>query len=261
MSIYSCQSVHVYAGERQNSKFLGLIAPWNYETNFIEGTLGKSSDMEDVTIFFPRNEIIESFEILIEDDAQILPPTEYKYPKPIIYYGSSITEGGISCNPANAYNAIISRHLDVDYINLGFSGNAKGEIPMAEFINTLDFSILVYDYDHNAPTAEHLKNTHEPFFKKIREKHKDTPIIMLTRPYANYGEDEKARREIIKTTYENALKQGDENVYFIDGEEYFKDFSDKELCFVDTIHPNDLGFHKMAQVIEPVVKEVLEKCK
>ena len=259
MSIYSCQSFHAYEGSKQNSKFLGLMPPYNYESLEFERILHRDGKMDDILIFLPRNEILENVEILLDDDAEILPPTEYKYSKPIVYYGSSITEGGISCNPANSYNAIISRHLDTDYINLGFSGNAKGEIPMAEFINTLDFSVFVYDYDHNAPTVEHLKNTHEPFFKKIREANPTVPVIMLTRPYANYGKDELARKEIVKATYENAIKNGDKNVYFIDGEDYFRGFKDKELCFIDTIHPNDLGFHKMAEVIEPIIKDVLEK--
>lgn len=258
MSIYSCQSAFVFEGSKQNSKYLGLISPYNYESLEFERTLNRSGEMDDILILLPRNEIIESVEVLIEDNAQLLPPTEYKYSKPILYYGSSITEGGISCNPSNAYNAIISRHLDVDYINFGFSGNAKGELAMADYINTLDFSIFVYDYDHNAPTAEHLKATHEPFFKRIREKHPSVPVVMLTRPYANYGEDEYARKEIVKATYENAIKNGDKNVYFIDGEDYFKDFCDKELCFIDTIHPNDLGFYRMAQVVEPVIKGILE---
>lgn len=258
MSIYSCQSAFVFAGDRQTSKFLGLISPYNYESLEFEHTLTKNDKMEDVLILLPRNEIIENMEIFIDDNAQILPPTEYKYSNPILYYGSSITEGGISCNLSNAYNAIISRHLDVDYINLGFSGNAKGELAMADYINTLDFSIFVYDYDHNAPTVEHLKATHEIFFKRIREKHPYVPVIMMTRPCANYSDDEYARREIVRTTYDNAIKNGDKNVYFIDGELFFKDFCDKELCFIDTIHPNDLGFHKMAQVIEPVIKGILE---
>lgn len=258
MSIYSSQSFHVFVGEKQSSRFLGLMPPYNYESLEFERTLKKNGVMEDVLILLPRNEIIENVEILLDDDAEILPPTEYKYSKPILYYGSSITEGGISCNPSNAYNAIISRHLDVDYVNLGFSGNAKGEIPMAEFINTLDFSIFVYDYDHNAPTAQHLRETHEKFFKKIRENHPTVPIIMMSRPYANYGTDEKERKEIIKTTYENAISDGDKNVYFIDGELFFESFKDKELCFIDTVHPNDLGFHKMAEVIEPLIKKLLE---
>ncbi len=258
MAIYSCQSAFVYAGDRQNSTFLGLVSPKNYDQLEFEKTLTKSNEMEDVLILLPRNEIIENVEVSIDDEASITPPTEYKYSKPILYYGSSITEGGISCNLSNAYNAIISRHLDVDYINLGFSGNAKGELAMADFINTLDFSIFVYDYDHNAPTCEHLKNTHEAFFKRIRKEHPLVPVIMLTRPYANYGKDEISRKEVVRATYENARAGGDKNVYFIDGEDYFKDFCDKELCFIDTIHPNDLGFHKMAEVIEPVIKGILE---
>jgi hypothetical protein len=59
-------------------------------------------------------------------------------------------------------------------------------------------------------------------------------------------------------TYQNALKAGDENVYFIDGEVFFGEY-DRELCTVDRIHPNDLGFYRMAQVIEPVIKSILDK--
>ena len=258
MSIYSCQSAFVFAGERQSSRFLGLANVKSYECKVFENTFNKGEGMEDVTIFLPRNEIIKNVWIYIEDDADIEPPTPYKFSKPMLFYGSSITEGGIACNVCNGYNAIISRHLDADYYNLGFSGNAKGELEMADFINTIDMSVFIYDYDHNAPTAEHLEMTHEMFFKRIRQKNPTLPVLMMSRPYAVYGEDEKRRRDIIKKTYENALSAGDRNVYFIDGEEYFKNDPDRQLCFIDTIHPNDLGFFKMASVIEPVIKKILE---
>ena len=259
MSIYSCQSAFVFAGERQSSRYLGLAAPRNYDTREAYATFYKGEGMEDIIVFLPRNEIIESVNILIEDDATLSAPTPYKYSKPILYYGSSITEGGIACNVSNGYNAIISRHLDADYINLGFSGSAKGELAMADYINTIDFSIFVYDYDHNAPTVEHLAATHEPFFKRIREVHPDVPVLMLTRPHAEYGEDERARREVVRATYDNAVRAGDKNVYFIDGETYFSDFDDRQLCFIDTVHPNDLGFYLMANKIEPVIRQILLK--
>ena len=258
MAIYSCQSVSVFVGEKTSSRFLGIACPRDYNTKEIYGTFNKSDKMEDVTILLPRNEIIDTVDIEIEDGAEMEAPTPYKHEKPILYYGSSITEGGISCNMANAYNAIISRHLDTDYINLGFSGNAKGELEMADYINTIDFSIFVYDYDHNAPTVEYLWKTHEPFFKRIREKHPDTPVVMMTRPCAVYGEDERARREAVLNTYNNAMAAGDENVYFIDGETFFGSCPDKELCLIDTVHPNDYGFHLMAQKIEPVIKMLLK---
>ncbi len=259
MSIYACQSAYVFVGERPTSRYLGLVNAYNYEAKVCEKTFTKGDKMEDVTIFLPRNEIIKNVWVYIEDDASIEPPTPYKFSKPMLFYGSSITEGGIACNVCNGYNAMISRHLDADYYNLGFSGNAKGELEIADFINTIDISVFVYDYDHNAPTVEHLRATHEPFFKRIRQKQPDLPIVMMTRPCANYGDDELARKEVVRTTYENAIKNGDKNVYFIDGEDFFKNDPDKELCFIDTIHPNDLGFFKMAQVIEPVIKKILEK--
>lgn len=259
MSIYACQSAFVFLGERVNSKFLGIVNPSSYEAKEFEKVFEKSSELEQITVFLPRNEIIKDVFVEIDDGADFLPPDEYKYSKPALFYGSSITEMGICSNPGASYNAIISRHLDLDYYNFGFSGNCKGELEMADYINTLDVSILIYDYDHNAPNAAHLEKTHEGFFKRIREKRPDLPVVMMTRPFAHYGQDEKKRREIIKTTYENAIKSGDKNVYFIDGEDFFKDFPDPDLCFIDTVHPTDLGFYLMAKRVEPVIKSILEK--
>lgn len=257
LSIYSCQSAHVYLGERRKSKFLGLVNAPNYETKEFEKTFQKPEGMDEITVWLPRNEIISSVEIEIPDGYRIEEPTPYKYSLPALYYGSSITEEAAAANQCASYNALILRHLDLDYYNFGFSGSCKGELAMADYINTLDFSIFVYDYDHNAPTVEHLKETHEKFFKRIRENKPSVPVIMITRPTATFDDDACARREVVKATYENALKNGDENVYFIDGEEFFKDFPDKEVCFTDTIHPTDLGFYKMAEVIEPVIKKAL----
>ena len=100
--------------------------------------------------------------------------------------------------------------------------------------------------------------THEPFFKVIREQNPDLPIVMMTRPAITYSKDHRERRDVVRETYESALRAGDKNVYFIDGETLFGD-TDRELCTVDLIHPNDLGFAKMASVVEPVIKQILEK--
>ena len=55
---------------------------------------------------------------------------------------------------------IISKQNNVDYINLGFSGNCKAEKAMAEYISKLDMSVFVFDYDYNAETVEELKANH-----------------------------------------------------------------------------------------------------
>jgi lysophospholipase L1-like esterase len=116
---------------------------------------------------------------------------------------------------------------------------------------------LVYDYDYNARCAEYLNTTHEPFFKKIREAHPSLPVIILSAPYNAKDGDDRTRRDIIKATYDNAIANGDKNVYFIDGGSIFEgEFSD--ACTVDTIHPNDLGFSRIASKLLPVLKNALK---
>lgn len=255
MSIFACQSAIVMVGDRQNSVFAGLVNPPDYKTKVFKNTVKKSSNMEDVTIWLMRNEEIENVEITIPDDALVEEPTPYKYGK-ALYYGSSITEGGCCSNITNAYNAFLSRWLDLDYYNFGFSGNAKGELEIANYINTIDMSIFIMDYDHNAPTVQHLKQTHEPFYQRIRVQNPDIPILLLTRPNFAHTEDAKDRRMVIEQTYKNAVRSGDKNIYYIDGETFFAG-EDGQLCTVDMTHPNDLGMYRMAKTILPVMKKML----
>ena len=257
MSLYSAQSLNVMIGDRQNAYYAGFACPSSYTEMEFEKTFRKSAEMEEITIWLPRNEEIADLTVTVEDDALVEAPTPYTYP-PMLYYGSSITEGACASRVTNAYNAIISRHLDVDYYNFGFSGRARGEIEMADLIADIPLSMFVLDYDHNAPNPEHLRQTHEPFFQRIREKNPDLPILMLTKPDCDYDTRADERRAIIRATYEHAVAAGDKNVYFIDGQRYFGD-TDRELCTVDRVHPNDVGHFRMAALIEPLVKEILER--
>ena len=256
MSIYSAQSARVTLGTGKNLRDIGIVNPPNYETLAFEQSFTKSAEMEQVTVWFPRNEPIETIEISVEDSAAVAEPLPLRYEKPVVFYGSSITEGGCSCNTTCAYNAILSQWLDFEYYNLGFSGNAKGEPEMAEFISTLDMGAFVFDYDHNAPTPEHLQATHQPFFQKIRQAHPTLPILIMSRPAQIYTEEMIARRSVIKATYEAALAAGDRNVYFLDGETFYTD-RDRHLCSIDDCHPNDLGFYRMATAIRPVLEQML----
>lgn len=209
----------------------------------------------ELTLNFPRYCTVKELYIGLADGASVLPPEPHKYEKPIIYYGSSITQGGCASRPGNGYQNIISRRLDCNYINLGFSGNAKGEPAIYDYIKDLDMSIFVYDYDHNAPTIEHLRKTHEPMFKAIRKARLDLPIVMMSRPQFILTEAEKERFEIIRTTYQNAVDAGDKNVYFIPGSELMKYAGNDGT--VDNCHPNDLGFHSMARVLGDLLEQLL----
>ena len=145
----------------------------------------------------------------------------------------------------------------MDYINLGFGGLAKGEETMANYIASIEnMSAFVMDYDHNAPTPEHLLETHERMYKIVRKAHPSIPIIMISCPRVKMNDNWTRRRDIIKKTYENALENGDTNVSFIDGSHIFDEIGNDYS--IDGTHPTDLGFLFMAKAIAPVLREVLK---
>lgn len=208
----------------------------------------------EITINFPLFAEVKELYIGLQEGAVIKEASPYKNAKQIVYYGSSVTQGGCASRPGMTYEAIVSREFDYDYVNLGFSGNAKAEDEIADYIKNLDMSIFVYDYDYNAPSVEHLKNTHEKMFKTIREKQPHLPIIIMSRPKYFLNEEEVIKRRIIESTYLSAVSAGDKNVYFIGGEKL------TELCkdtgTVDGVHPSDFGFVSMAKAVAEVLVNI-----
>ncbi len=217
----------------------------------------KKTELTAYTIYFPLYNRVKRIDIGLAPDSIVSEGADFFLDKPIVYYGSSITQGGCASRPGNAYPALITHKTNIDHTNLGFSGACVAEPEMADYIASLPMCAFVYDYDYNANSAEYLKSTHEPFFKRIRDANPSLPVIMLSAPYNAREEDDRTRRDIIKATYDNAVAMGDENVYFIDGGRIFEgEFSD--ACTVDTIHPNDLGFSRMASKLLPVLKKALK---
>lgn len=235
--------------------------PYDMDGGFESKGEFDDTSMRDIQINFPLYSSICSLYIGLDEGAVIEPADEYRFKKPVVYYGSSITQGGCASRPGTSYEAIISRMLDCDYINLGFSGNGKAEKEIAEYIASLDMSVFVYDYDHNATTVEYLKETHEPMFKIIREKNPELPIVMVSRPDVGTTETAKAltekRKAVIQETYYNAIQNGDTNVYFIDGSRFYDAFGANEIASVDGCHPNDIGFMCMAKGISEVLEKIL----
>ena len=234
-----------------------FVPPISVEDSF-EGVIDfEDEKMHDVTINLPTYSGVSEIYIGLSENAKILESEPYKNKKPIVYYGSSITQGGCASRPGNSYQAIIERRNNLDYINLGFSGSAKAEDEMIDYIKNLDMEIFVYDYDHNAPTVEYLENTHKKMFDKIREKHPTLPIIMMTKPKYEQTEYAVKFKNVIQKTYDEAIKNGDKNVYLLDGQELMK--IAKYDGTVDGCHPNDLGFFSMAKAVGDVIEKILNK--
>ena len=233
--------------------------PENFNKGFEAVHTFPDARERELLIHFPLYNDVVSVELGLCNGATLSGGEKYRYGTPVVYYGSSITQGGCASRPGNSYQAIISRRYDCDYVNLGFSGSARGEQIMASYIASLSMSVFVMDYDHNTPDPEYLSRTHEPFFRTIREKHPDLPVIFISAP--DFDADPLAyalRRDVVYNTYLNALKSGDRNVAFIDGASLFAG-ENRDACTVDSCHPNDLGFLRMADRIGEAVGRFLKE--
>ncbi len=242
----------LYAG----SKHINTFRPaFDVSTEMSGEVELKGGEIKEYTLNFPLYSTVREVYIILDKDAQLLPPDPYKYEKPVLFYGSSITQGGCASRPGTSYESILSRKYNFNFINLGFSGNAKGEDEIADYMANTDMSVFVLDYDHNAPTAEHLLATHSKVFKAVRETHPNIPIICVTRPVSE-PEEYATRREIVVGTVNSAKAGGDQNVFFVDMRDYLDKQGILEECSVDLCHPNDLGFYFMAKAFEDIFNQI-----
>lgn len=244
-------------GERES--FRASFIPPNDLTDGYESRIDIGERrMREITVNMPLYSDITDIEIGLSEGAVLLAPEPFRAPLPIVYYGNSITQGACASKPGNSFAAYAARMVNCDQVNLGFSGSGCGEIPIAEYIASLEMQIFVCDYDHNSPSPEHLAETHERLFKIFRAKQPKTPVVFLSRTsFKASPEYIASMRDIVKRTFDNARAAGDENVYFIDGGQIYGDLRGEAT--VECTHPNDVGHILIGRALAPLLEDILSR--
>jgi len=210
----------------------------------------------EITLYLPIYAPAKVIGIGLDEGATVEKPRRFSNSKPVVYYGTSITQGGCASRAGMTYQAIIGRQLNLDHVNLGFSGNGKGEPVMAGLTAEIDASLFVLDFSQNNPNLESLKEVYEPFLKTVRNKHPNTPIIAIT-PIANAANSPRNEqyRQHIREVVNRHITAGDKKLTLVEG---YSLLSPNQLDgLVDGGHPNDLGFQWMADGLAPVIARVL----
>lgn len=214
----------------------------------------------EITLYLPLYAPVKVMGIGVDADAEIQPPRPFALNKPIVFYGTSITQGGCASRSGMSYEAILGRLLNVDFINLGFSGNGIGEPEMAYIVASLDPAVFVLDFAHNNPTIESLKQAYDPFIATIRRKHPETPIILLTPIYDAHLESWAPRpildemRTIIRQVAAQRIAAGDKNLQLVEGTDLLGPSQGDSL--VDGAHPNDLGHKAIAEGLAARISKI-----
>ncbi|MFZ8960452.1 MAG: SGNH/GDSL hydrolase family protein [Flavobacteriaceae bacterium] len=209
-------------------------------------------EMREFKIFLPLYDGIKNIEIGIDSTSNIIKPTKNKR-KPIIFYGTSITQGGCASRPGMAHTNIISRKLDIDVVNFGFSGNGRMEQPIAEIISSVEPSLYIIECMPNMIKPELITERTIPLVNTIREKNPNTPIIFvdlfkspITILNIKAKSENIAMDNALKAEFEKMIKNGYKNIYLIETPKLAD--SDHEGT-VDGIHFTDLGFLRYADFL------------
>lgn len=248
----------LYVKKNDEFEFVRCLYPaLEDETLDMECVISGDDEINEYELYLPLFSTIRDFDIGVLNGS-IIEKTNIATPrKKLLVYGSSISQGGCASRPGITYAAIVARKMDFELFNCAFSGNCRGELAIADEFIKKDFDCFIYEYDHNAPNAEHLRKTHKPFFDRIRSVKKDVPIIILSRPEFNdiVPDEWVERNQIVMDTYNSAVADGDKNVYYIDLCSVFDGYTRADLS-TDRVHPQDYGIGIISEKICSVMNEI-----
>jgi lysophospholipase L1-like esterase len=235
--------------------------PKDFPTNEVRLVTTLKPIDREYMLYLPLYNGVESVEIGVSPTS-VFTAAPVRQQKSIVFYGTSILQGGCASRPGMAYPAIVGRALDWPTINLGFSGNAWSEPELAHLLAQLDPAAYVLDPLPNM-TDVMVRERIEPFVKVLRESHPKTPIVLVENlefPGAMFVDARYDRytksNAALKSAYNNLKKSGVRNLYYLPAKDLIG--SDGEGT-VDGTHPTDLGFERMAEKVTPILRKSLHR--
>ncbi len=216
-------------------------------------------DMEYM-LYLPLYDGLKSLEIGVTPESEIKSPmvNSPQTGNPVVFYGTSITQGGCATRAGMSYTNILSRMLDREIVNLGFSGNGQLDLEIAEAMATIQASCFVMDCLPNVSVAQ-MNEKYARFLEIISAKQPETPIILIENiHYPHMYFDQKLfallneKNELLKRIFQEEKKKGDKNIFYVKADNLI---GDNKEATVDGVHLTDLGFLRMAENLYPVLRK------
>ncbi|GIW79235.1 MAG: hypothetical protein KatS3mg105_1042 [Gemmatales bacterium] len=232
-------------------------------TNRVRLVSGIPAGKREYLLYLPLYNGVSSVAIGVPKTASFspAPPRPENRRKPIVFYGTSITQGGCASRPGMVHTAIIGRWFDRPIINLGFSGNGRMEQELATLMAELDPAVYVLDCLPNI-TADDVSKRTGPFVRILRKARPETPIVLVEdRSYADsFLVTSKRQRNLdsrkaLRKAFEQLRADGIKELYYLEGENLLGDDGEGT---VDSSHPTDLGFLRQADAFLKVLRPLLK---
>lgn len=254
MAMTGIKGLDLYVLVGSKWMFIGTARPGAKE-NFSVFVKGMAKNEREFMAFLPLYDGVESLQIGVAQESDIGMPkinalVKSESSKPIVIYGTSITQGGCASRPGMGYTSILSRLLSREVVNLGFSGNGRLDFSMSKAIAMTDPSVIVLDCLPNT-TYQSVKDSAYRFITNILNSHPSIPLYMVENPnFANLIVDKTTAEELQRENaawlelYTLLRSEGHKNIRYIKA---YNILGDDNEGTVDGVHPTDLGMYRMAQ--------------
>lgn len=250
------KGIDLYVRQQNEWRFVNTARPDGKSSSAVL-VKNRQPQMQEFKMFLPLYDGVTDIEIGIDSAGTITKPADIPQ-KPIVFYGTSITQGGCASRPGMAFTNIISRKLDRECINFGFSGNGRMESVIGEVISNIDASCFIIDCVPNMK-AEQIRDSTEPLIRIIRQKHPETPVIlaegiMYENAFMETGlqKELEEKNRMLYEAYHRLVKNGDRHLYYMKAGAAIG--ADHEGT-VDGVHFTDLGFMRYADFLIRQLKE------
>lgn len=264
MSATSASGVDLYAqvsdGGKQTWRFLGTSFPESQNVSEVLAA-GMVPGRRLYQLYLPIYDGVERLEIGVPQSARF-EAVPARTEAPLVFYGTSITQGGVASRPGLAFPAILERRLDIPIVNLGFCGCGQLQPEIAGLLAELKPRLFILDCLQNMQPDDVTQNA-EPFIRTLRHARKNTPILLVEfgahpAPELFPGEDDKRRRlnAALRSTYDKLVAEGFSNLRYLAGPGLLG--TDGEGTG-DGLHPNAIGMLRYADAYEPVLRSILKE--
>ena len=225
---------------------------------------GLPKEMREYMIYLPLYDGVNWMEIGVDSTATIQQPilNNPRKEKKIVFYGTSILQGGCATRTGMVATSMIQRDLNAECINLGFSGEGKMDNFMALAMAEIEgVSAFVLDPIPNC-TKDMCEKLTYGFVNTLRKHCPGVPIIMVEGPMYSYTKYDKftknylaQKNEAWRKNYEKLKAENPNNLYYVTCEGLSG--YDNEGT-VDGIHFTDLGFRAYADKLNEILKFIVE---
>src|SRR3954451_4603898 len=231
MAATGVSGLDLYARLDGRWRWTGVGCPEQAPTNTATLAAGLPEGRREYLLYLPLYNGVSAVEIGLPQGRSLAqaPPRPSGHERPIVVYGTSITQGGCASRPGMVHTAILGRRFDRPVINLGFSGSGRMDPAVVELMGELDAAVFVIDCSPNLDAMGITERT-GPLVATLRKARPDTPILLVEdRVFANAPVNERARNGVeanhaaLRAEYEKLVKAGVKHLHYLHGDRLIGD--------------------------------------